>query len=836
MKLAEAIEALRRPLAFAARDDFASLGRIHGLGATTARSAERVAAALASDSREPVARLRAALEQLVAEAAEADAKPEDERRVVVARGLRICARLRDVLGLREPAPTQPARAPRLAPRAPAAAVPAVAAPPEPAGLSAPLTTLKGCGPAFATHFAARRVENVGDLLFLLPTAYEDRRTVTPLEALAEVPDGARVTTRGIVKRASVWPRRFADLVIEDQGVLLTARWFRMNPGINTRFHPGDAVLLSGALRRFKGQLAMAHPDVVAEDEPGVGAGIWVRYPEVEGVPPRIVARLCRAACEGAADLVPDGLPASLRGRLELPGVREALRQLHLVPADIAPEGLEALAGGHTPAHRRLVFDEFFFLQLGLARRRARWRRDQAPTLPPNADPLAEVRPCLGFQPTAAQERAAREIAADLGGAKPMNRLLQGDVGSGKTVVAFGAAVLMARAGCQSALMAPTEILAEQHLRTVSPWAKALGLRVALLTAQTPRGSRESILTLLAAGRIDVLIGTHALLAERVGFDRLGLVVVDEQHRFGVAQRARLRQKGEGAAGLPHLLVMTATPIPRTLALTVYGDLDVTTIDELPPGRKPPATSLHPGKRGRKEALKRLKAEIEAGRQAFVVCPRIEEREDAEEGEAEVADAVRTAAELQKALPGVSVGLLHGRLPAGEREAAMARFRRGEHAVLVSTTVIEVGVDIPAATMMMVLSADRFGVAQLHQLRGRVGRGGGESSCLLLCEPDAGEEAMARLQVLCDTNDGFRIAEADLALRGPGELVGTRQAGMPRLRFGDLQRHGDLLRLARTEAFALVERDPDLAAPELGMTRAVLEERWDPKALYGAESG
>jgi ATP-dependent DNA helicase RecG len=708
--------------------------------------------------------------------------------------------------------------------------------PAPTGLAVPLTTLKGCGPAYAACFAERRVETVGDLLFLLPLGYEDRRTVTPLRALEEVPDGTRVTTRGVVKRASVWPRRFADLVIEDEGVRLTARWFRMNPGINTRYHSGDRVLLSGTLRRFKEKLAMAHPDVVAEGEPGAGAGIWVRYPEVEGVPPRIVARLCRDACERAAGLCVDGLPASLRERLELPGVRESLRQLHLVPAELPADAFAALAAGDTPAHRRLVFDEFFFLQLGLARRRARWRRDRAPALPPTVDPLAEVRPHVGFTPTAAQERATREIAADLGGTEPMNRLLQGDVGSGKTVVAFAAALLMARAGCQSALMAPTEILAEQHLRTVEPWARALGLKVALLTAQTPRGARESILTLLGAGRIDLLIGTHALLAERVGFDQLGLVVVDEQHRFGVAQRARLRQKGEGAAGLPHLLVMTATPIPRTLALTIYGDLDVTTIDELPPGRRPPATTLHPGKRGRKEALKRLAAEVAAGRQAFVVCPRIEEQEDAEAGEVEVADAVRTAEELRAALPGTKVGLLHGRLPPGEREAAMARFRRGEDQVLVSTTVIEVGVDIPAATMMVVFSADRFGVAQLHQLRGRVGRGGGDSACLLLCEADAGEEALARLQVLCDTNDGFRIAEADLALRGPGELVGTRQAGMPRLRFGDLQRHGELLRLARTEAFTLVERDPDLAAPELAATRAVLEERWDPKALYGAESG
>jgi ATP-dependent DNA helicase RecG len=822
VSIEHAIEALRRPLAFAGRDDFAAAEKVQNLGAAVAAGALRVAEALGPDAAE----LGEELRRFAAAAARADEEGPQQRRIMIAKGLRLCARLRCLEPpAREPAPP-PAGRRHVEPE------------PLAVGLAAPLESLRGCGPSFAARFAVRGIETVGDLLWFLPLGYEDRRTVAPLAALADVPDGTRVTTRGTVRRAHVWPRRFADLVVEDGGEQLTARWFRHHPGITTRFQPGDAVVLSGTLRRFRGKLAMAHPDVIPDE--GGGAGVLARYGEVEGVPPRTVARLCRAACERAAGLCPDGLPDALRRRLQLPTMEEALRCVHLTSGDVSPEELGALAAGDTPAHRRLVFDEFFFLQLGLARRRALWRRDRAPVLPVESDPLEALRPHLGFVPTAAQERAAREVAADLGREEPMNRLLQGDVGSGKTVVAFAAALLAQRSGWQVALMAPTEILAEQHRETLAPWAAALGVRTALLTASTPRGVRESTLALAAAGRLDLAIGTHALLAERVGFDRLGLVIVDEQHRFGVAQRARLRRKGEGGgASLPHLLVMTATPIPRTLALTVYGDLDVTIIDELPPGRRPPATSLHVGARGRKQAWRRLEAELESGRQAFVICPRVEEADGAEgdASEREAVDAaISTAADLRRDLACARVGLVHGRLKPAEREATMRRFRAGEDNLLVATTVVEVGVDIPAAALMLILSADRFGLAQLHQLRGRIGRGGGDSACLLLCEPGVGAEAIARLKVLCDTDDGFRIAEADLALRGPGELAGTRQAGMPRLRFGDLARHGEVLRLARTEAFALVQRDPDLAAPEHAAARAVLESRWDPAALYGEEAG
>jgi ATP-dependent DNA helicase RecG len=399
------------------------------------------------------------------------------------------------------------------------------------------------------------------------------------------------------------------------------------------------------------------------------------------------------------------------------------------------------------------------------------------------------------------------------------------------VVAWAACDLAAAAGFQAAVMAPTEILAEQHARTLAPWARAAGRSLALLTASTPRPARESCLALLAAGRLDVVVGTHALLAERVAFARLGLVVIDEQHRFGVAQRALLRDKGgllhEGERAAPHLLVMTATPIPRTLALTVYGDLDLTLVDELPPGREPPETRVLTGKTGRTRALAALRAALADGRQAYWVCPLVEESE-----KVDLADVTAAAEWLRDEL-GRPVGLVHGRLPTAERDEVMRAFRSGALGVLVATTVIEVGVDVPAASMMVIEGAERFGLAQLHQLRGRIGRGGGRATCLLVAGARAGD-AGDRLAVMAETCDGFKIAEADLRIRGPGEIFGTRQAGLPRLRYADLVRDAELLREARKEAFALLAADPDLARHP--STRAVLDARWAEARLFGEEAG
>jgi ATP-dependent DNA helicase RecG len=437
---------------------------------------------------------------------------------------------------------------------------------------------------------------------------------------------------------------------------------------------------------------------------------------------------------------------------------------------------------------------------------------------------------LPFKPTGAQTRAIGEIADDLAKSAPMNRLLQGDVGSGKTAVAFAAAVQVARACRQTAVMAPTEILAEQHHETWKAWAAIAGLRIALLTASTPKAVRQSLLALLAQKQIDVLIGTHALLAEAVGFGALGLVVIDEQHRFGVAQRAKLRDKGDGQ-GAPHLLVMTATPIPRTLALTAYGDLDVSVLDELPPGRKPVTTTLENGKRGETKAYKLIAERVAANERAYVVCPKVEDDNE----ESDWKDATTVASELAAALPKVRVGLVHGRLDVDARDRVMRAFKQGELDVLVATTVIEVGVDVPAATVMVIHDADRFGLAQLHQLRGRVGRGGGMAHCVLITHGGLTEEGRERLGAMVRTTDGFAIAETDLALRGPGELCGPRQAGVPRLRYGDLGEHFELLLEARRHATRILDEDPDLVRPEHTSLRAALARRL-AQSVYGAESG
>jgi ATP-dependent DNA helicase RecG len=459
-------------------------------------------------------------------------------------------------------------------------------------------------------------------------------------------------------------------------------------------------------------------------------------------------------------------------------------------------------------------------------RRRQRRADRADAFA--ADVGDEIARALPFAPTGAQRRAFAEVGGDLARDVPMNRLLQGDVGSGKTAVVFAAALQVARAGGQTAVMAPTELLAEQHERTLGAWSARVGLRTAVLTASTPRGVRQSLLSLLAAGQIDLVVGTHALLSEGVGFSRLGLVVIDEQHRFGVAQRVRLRDKTAG--GAPHLLVATATPIPRTLALTAYGDLDVTVLDELPPGRTPVATELVTGARGRERAKKAIEKCVAAGDRAYIVCPLVEP--SVEEG-IDWRDATTTADELRARLPDGTVELVHGRLGADERDAAMSRFRRGDARVLVATTVIEVGVDVPEATLMVIEDADHFGLAQLHQLRGRVGRGAKPGRCILVARGKSTDDGVARTSAMVETTDGFVIAERDLELRGPGELLGAKQAGLPRLRFGDIRQHTALLLEARAAAEAVLADDPGLQRPDHAGLLDALSRR---QTAYGAESG
>jgi ATP-dependent DNA helicase RecG len=627
---------------------------------------------------------------------------------------------------------------------------------------------------------------------------------------------------------------------------LLVRWFNMW-SIEQRLPVGCHVVLSGSLRAPPPNaprgamrvLEMASPDILevltppAAPEPRLVS----RYPDVRGVPAGRLRAACELACQRVAALVDDGVPASAELACQLPPLAEAISTLHAPSLALAEEDFAALNRGDSRWHRRLAFGELFALGVAVALRKAQRKGDRA--LPcPRFDAATALSAAVPFALTAAQRRVLDEIGADLALSSPMNRLLEGDVGAGKTLVALGAALQAVRAGYQVALMAPTAVLAEQHAAGWQKLAASLGLRLALLTAATPRQEAAAILARLAAGQLDIAIGTHALLSEGVRFSRLGLCVIDEQHRFGVAQRVRLRDKGHAGAA-PHLLVMTATPIPRTLALTAYGELEVSILDELPPGRVPPTTRVMRGPRGETDAIKLIAQRVAAGERAFVVCPKIggDADEDGEADDTPWRDATSVAEDLHKKLgSGARVGLVHGRLDAVARDEVMRAFRDGQLDVLVATTVIEVGVDVPAATVMAIFDADRFGLSQLHQLRGRVGRGGGKSYCLLLVRGEVTEEGARRLAVMSETSDGFRIAEEDLRLRGPGEILGARQAGVPQLRYGDLQQHTELLLEARRAAEAVLAADPQLTRPEHAGLRLALRRRLGDREIFGAESG
>jgi ATP-dependent DNA helicase RecG len=669
-----------------------------------------------------------------------------------------------------------------------------------------LLALDGVGPKTAARLASRGLASPIDLLFWLPRRYDDRRTSTPIR---DVRAGMRVVAEGTVRGSRLYGRpwsRILEVEIEDDGASLFGVWFSNRRPKIERFVAGGRIRLSGLVSQYKDRLQIAHPVVVGEDDDGDRLGRVVPvYPEVPGVAGRVVEKAVRSAARDAERLVTDPLPGDMLSRHGLLPLAQALRLVHLPPQDIAPGELDAWIAGESPAHRRLVFDEFFFVQLALALRRARACAGIAPPLSACTDPCADAGRLLGVAPTRAQQRVVAEIAADLARPRPMQRLLQGDVGSGKTLVALAAILAAVRSGCQAALMAPTEILAEQHMRVLHRALEKERVRVALHIGEARSSARRKTLHGLESGLVDLVIGTHALIQEGVRFRRLGLAVVDEQHRFGVSQRLSLVGKGPDGAS-PHLLVMTATPIPRTLALTVHGDLDVCVLDELPPGRTPARTFVWPVDE-REQALRAADLAIARGEQVYLVCPVIEESDRIDARAAE-----QVFAEIAPRFGAARTGLLHGRLAPEAKEEVMAGFVDGRIKILVTTTVIEVGVDVPNATVMIVDGAERFGLAQIHQLRGRVGRGSAPSSCHLVADPRSGG-AMERLFVLARTSDGFEVAEADLRIRGPGEIYGRRQAGLPGFRFGDLRRDAAVLDLARDEVLGLLASDPSLAAAE-----------------------
>jgi ATP-dependent DNA helicase RecG len=683
----------------------------------------------------------------------------------------------------------------------------------PQRLDAPLQYVKGVGPHRAALFQRLGLETVGDALNRFPRHYEDRRQFVPFRNLRA---GQPQATTGTVSQVVPPPRGRGrvplKVVFRDASGFLVGLWFNQ-PYLAQVFKRGQRVVLFGrALAGERGSpaLEMRQPEfeIIEDDEDSslhMGRIVPV-YALTEGLAQRGVRSLLYRIVEEAAGLLPEFLPEALRRRRRLPAATDAYRAIHF------PESLEAAED----ARRRFVFEDFLLLQLGLAIRRQREARQPGHAIDPPGDLVARLCTSLPFELTRAQRRVWEEIRADLARAVPMNRLLQGDVGSGKTVVALMALLTAVEAGYQGVLMAPTEILAEQHLATVQTLLGALGVPVVLLTAGQKGRDREAALRAADSGEAPIVVGTHALIQESARFHRLGLVVVDEQHRFGVLQRASLRAKGQH----PDVLVMTATPIPRTLALTLYGDLDVSVIDELPPGRQAITTQWRTEAR-RSQIYDFIRRELVAGRQAYIVCPLVEETE-ASDLRAATAMARRLQAEV---FPTHQVGLIHGRMGLEAKDAVMRGFKAGEIQVLVATTVIEVGIDVPNAAVMLIEHAERFGLAQLHQLRGRVGRGPARSYCVLLASGLPTEEARRRLEAMCETQDGFRIAEVDLEIRGPGDFFGTRQAGLPEFRAANLLTDGRLLQEAREEAFALIERDPALTLTEHGPLREALVLRW-----------
>jgi len=666
----------------------------------------------------------------------------------------------------------------------------------------PITALKGVGPKLAERLRRLGIHTAEDVLLHLPLRYQDRSRKIPINQL-QTGEEALIEAQVISSEVVARSRRFLLCYLADETGVLTLRFFHFSPAQQQLLgQPGVRLRCFGEVRSgYTGGLEMIHPECrrIEPDTP-VEERLAPFYPATAGLQQFTLRNLVEQALAHlqTAALLPELLPATLLARLNLLPIAEAVRLLHQPPAETSVAELES---GRHPARQRLAFEELLAHQLSLRRLRERTRRQAAPPLA-GSGLSQRFLERLPFTLTGAQQRVLAEIADDLAQPRPMLRLLQGDVGSGKTVVAAAAALRAVETGAQAALMAPTELLAEQHHRNFRNWLDALGIEVAWLTGRLTGKARRTLLERLAVGEIQVAVGTHALFQEAVTFAELALVIVDEQHRFGVHQRLALREKGQAGGRCPHQLIMTATPIPRTLAMSAYADLDTSIIDELPPGRQPVKTIVAPDRR-RDEIIDRIRQACLSGRQAYWVCPLIEESEVLQCQAATV-----TAEQLTALLPELRIGLVHGRLSASAKEAVMAAFKAGELELLVATTVIEVGVDVPNASLMIIENPERLGLAQLHQLRGRVGRGTAESSCVLLYRPPLSEVAHARLAVLRECHDGFEIARRDLELRGPGEVLGTRQTGEQSLRIADLLRDQDWLNVVRHTADHLLREHPN----------------------------
>jgi len=693
-------------------------------------------------------------------------------------------------------------------------------------LDSPITILKGISPTLAAKFAKLGVKTVKDMLYFFPRRHLDYSQKKPISELEAEVEQTIVATVWEAREVTLGGRRSTEAIVGDETGNIRVVWFNQ-PYLAKRLRTNSQIVLSGKVSLFRGRKVLESPEwETLESEDLIHTGRLVPlYPLTEGLNPRRVRKLVKETVAQWAPQLVDFLPQAIRDHCSLTDLPQAVQQAHY------PDS----AQGKDGARRRLAFDELFLIQLGVLARKQEWQESQGGN-PFQVDvPLLQrFLSSLPFTLTPAQQKVLEEILSDLEKSKPMCRLLQGEVGSGKTVVATAVLLIAVANGYQGAFMAPTEVLAEQHFNNISTLLSKVGqpegekgpllsypslppypFTVALLIGSLSQGEKQKIQQLIRQGGVDLVIGTHALIQREVEFKQLGLVVVDEQHRFGVLQRSALRQKGVN----PHVLVMTATPIPRTLALTLYGDLDLSVIDQLPPGRVAIETKwLNP--RQREKAYTFLRRKTAQGRQAFIICPLIEESESIE-AKAAVAEYQRLS---QEVFPDLRLGLLHGRIPASEKEEVMRLFRDGKIDILVSTPVVEVGIDVPNAAVMLIEGADRFGLSQLHQFRGRVGRGEHKSYCLLLSETPS-LEGKERLRIIEQTRDGFLLAEEDLKIRGPGEFFGTRQSGLPDLRMARLSDVA-LLELAREEAFRLLQDDPGLKQSEHHLLAKEVARLWE----------
>jgi len=742
-------------------------------------------------------------------------------------------------------------------------------------LSTPVQYVKGVGPRIGEVLAAKGIHTVGDLLHYLPFRYEDR--LNP-RGISELRAGEMATVVGEVRNSGLFRTRsmpIFQLTVGQGRARLRCLWFNATY-LQDKFKPGQMIALYGKVEEDQRsrELQIVQPqfeilgdptdsgDNGAEKKAAESLEIGRIVPIYEAIgrlTPRWFRRVIRTALDNLTPELPEPIPAAVRAHLGLISPRAALWNVHWPEPG---ESFEALQSSRTPAHIRMIFDELFFVELGLELKRREQKAQTGIAFRLDEKARAAIKKILPFHPTAAQKRVLKEIAADMEKPYPMRRLLQGDVGSGKTIVGFEAAIIAIENGCQVALMAPTEILAQQHYFSARRILESAGYRIVLLTGSLEADRKREVRRHIAQGNAQLVIGTHALLEEKVEFARLGLVIVDEQHRFGVLQRLKLMKKaGEeedsraalgpaGSATEPHtisiaaepdVLVMTATPIPRTLALTLYGDLDLSVLDELPPGRTPIVTRCGADDESPK-VWEFVRKQVAAGHQAYVVYPVISEKKIAEKVIAEKTNAENEESELKAAIkmyrelsgkifPDLKVGLLHGRLDAELKDQVMRMFQRGELQILVATTVIEVGVDVPNATVMVIEHAERFGLAQLHQLRGRIGRGAARSYCILMTGGKVTEEGQRRLDAMVKTNDGFKIAELDLELRGPGEFFGTRQAGMPSFRVANIIRDAQLLEAAKHEAAAVIAGpNEEISTEEISRALVHMRARW--RHTYG----